>query len=70
MDEKIQENEKVKKEKSNAFIEVVNEVIDALPIPDVAKKIGKSVVSGGAKLVGKQSAWRSRSQPGYYSGLR
>src|SRR5690606_38853111 len=42
MDEKIQENEKVKKEKSNAFIEVLNEVIDALPIPDVAKKIGKA----------------------------
>ncbi|NLC28593.1 MAG: GTP-binding protein [Campylobacteraceae bacterium] len=53
MDEKIQENEKVKKEKSNAFIEVVNEVIDALPIPDVVKKIGKAVVSGGAKLVEK-----------------
>jgi len=44
MDEKIQENEKVKEEKSNAFIEVVNEVIDTLPIPDIAKKVAKEVV--------------------------
>lgn len=53
MDEKIQENEKVKEERSNAFMGVVNEVIDALPIPEVAKEIGKKIVSGGAKLVKK-----------------
>lgn len=53
MDEKIQENEKVKEEKSNAFIEVVNDVIDALPIPETVKIIGKALVSGGAKLLKK-----------------
>lgn len=57
MDEKIQENEKVKEEKSNAFIEVVNEVIDALPIPEVAKIIGKAVVSGATKLV--EEGWNT-----------
>ena len=55
MDEKIQENEKIKEEKSNAFIEVVNEIIDSLPIPEAAKAIGKAVVSGAVKLVEK--AW-------------
>jgi len=53
MDEKIQEREEVKKEKANAFVEVVNEIIDVLPIPDVAKKIGKTIISAGAKVVEK-----------------
>lgn len=53
MDERIQANENIKEEKSNAFIEVVNEVIDSLPIPEAVKTIGKAVVSGGAKLLGK-----------------
>jgi small GTP-binding protein len=55
MDEKIQEKEEIKKEKANAFIEVVNEIIDELPIPEVAKKIGKTIISTGAKIVEK--AW-------------
>jgi small GTP-binding protein len=55
MDEKIQERDEVKKEKANAFIETVNEIIDTLPIPETAKKIGKAVVSAGAKLIEK--AW-------------
>jgi len=55
MDEKIQERDEVKKEKANAFIEVVNEIIDVLPIPEFAKDIGKAIISGGAKLLGK--AW-------------
>ncbi|MDY0362474.1 MAG: GTPase [Desulforegulaceae bacterium] len=55
MDEKIQENEKVKEEKSNAFIEVVNEVIDTLPIPDVAKKVAKKVVEKVSNFV--SDAW-------------
>lgn len=55
MDEKIQERDEVKKEKANAFIEVVNEIIDVLPIPEGLKTIGKAVISGGAKLFVK--AW-------------
>ena len=55
MDERIEENEKIKEEKSNAFTEVVNEIIDSLPIPEAAKAIGKAVVSGAVKLVEK--AW-------------
>lgn len=55
MDEKIRENEEVKKEKTNAFIDVVNDVIDILPIPEPAKKIGKAIISAGAKVVEK--AW-------------
>lgn len=55
MDEKIQERDEVQKEKSNAFIEVVNEIIDVLPIPEGLKTIGKAVISGGTKLIGK--AW-------------
>ena len=53
MDEKIQERDEVKEEKTNAFIEVVNEIIDVLPIPDTVKKFGKAVVSAGAKIVEK-----------------
>lgn len=53
MDEKIQEKEEIKKEKANAFVEVVNEIIDVLPIPEVAKKIGKTIISAGAKVVEK-----------------
>ncbi len=53
MDEKIQKRDEIKEEKANAFIEVVNEIIDVLPIPEVAKKIGKTVISAGAKVVEK-----------------
>ncbi|WP_318481253.1 GTPase family protein [Photobacterium leiognathi] len=55
MDKIIQENEEVKKEKSNAFITVVNEVIDTLPIPDVAKNVAKKVVEKVSDFV--SSAW-------------
>lgn len=53
MDEKIQEKEEIKKEKANAFVEVVNEIIDVLPIPETAKKIGKTIISAGAKVIEK-----------------
>lgn len=49
MDEKIQERERVKEEKANAFVEFVHEVIDTLPVPEVAKVAGKAAV----KLVSK-----------------
>lgn len=55
MDKRIQDNEKVKKEKSNAFITAVNEVIDTLPIPDVAKNVAKKVVEKVSDFV--SSAW-------------
>ncbi len=55
MDKKIQENEKVKEEKSNAFIEVVNEIIDTLPIPDGAKKVAKKFVDKVSDFV--SDAW-------------
>ncbi|WP_318453881.1 GTPase family protein [Photobacterium leiognathi] len=55
MDKIIQEHEEVKKEKSNAFITVVNEVIDTLPIPDVAKNVAKKVVEKVSDFV--SSAW-------------
>lgn len=53
MDEKIQERDEVKEEKAKAFVEVVNEIIDVLPIPEIAKDIGKKVVSAGAKIIEK-----------------
>lgn len=53
MDEKIQERDEVKEEKANAFIEVVNEIIDVLPISESVKKMGKAVISAGAKVVEK-----------------
>ncbi len=49
MDEKIQERDDVKEEKANAFTEFVHEVIDALPVPEAAKVIGKAAV----KIVSK-----------------
>ncbi len=54
MDSKIQENEDIKKEKENSFIEVVNEIIDSLPIPEAMKTIGKiatSVIDVGVSIV-------------------
>ena len=45
MDEKIQERDEIKEEKANAFIEVVNEIIDILPISQSMKTAGKAVVS-------------------------
>jgi len=45
MDEKIQEREEVKKEKANAFVEVINDIIDVLPISQSMKTAGKAVVS-------------------------
>ncbi|WIH24989.1 GTPase family protein [Photobacterium damselae] len=45
MEEKIQESERVKVEKANAFVEFVQEVIDTLPVPDVVKTVGKAAVS-------------------------
>jgi len=57
IDEKIQERDEIKEEKANAFIDVVSEIIDVLPIPDTVKKIGKAVISAGAKVVTK--AWNT-----------
>ena len=54
MHENIQENEEIKKEKENSFIEVVNGIIDLLPIPEAMKTVGKiatSVISGGLNVV-------------------
>ena len=51
MGKKIKDNEKVKEAQSNAFLEVVNTVIEALPIPETLKSVGKAIVSGGVKLV-------------------
>lgn len=45
MDEKIQERDRIKEEKANAFIELVHEIIDVLPIPDIIKTVGKEAVS-------------------------
>lgn len=51
MDEKIQERDEVKKEKEKSFTEAVHEVIDALPIPEATKVIGKTIVSVASKAV-------------------
>lgn len=51
MDERLQELEEVKQEKTNAFIEVIKTVIDALPIPEFAKSAGKVVVDVGTTVV-------------------
>ena len=53
MDERLQELEEVKQAKTNAFIEVIETIIDLLPAPEVAKSIGKTVVKGAANLIGK-----------------
>lgn len=55
IDERIQENEKIKEEKSNAFMIVLKEVIDFLPVPEATKKIGKKVLDLGSKFASK--AW-------------
>ncbi|WP_217517373.1 GTPase family protein [Vibrio metschnikovii] len=51
MDKKIQERDKVKKEKESSFTEAVHEIIDALPIPESTKIIGKTIVSLASKAV-------------------
>jgi small GTP-binding protein len=51
MDEKLQEREEIKKEKANSFMEVVHEIIDALPIPEVMKSAGKVLVEAGSAIV-------------------
>jgi len=51
MDEKIQERDDVKKEKERSFAETVHEVIDALPVPEAIKAIGKAAVSVVSKVV-------------------
>jgi len=53
MNEKIQKRDAVKKEKANAFTEVVNSIIDVLPIPEVLKTVGKGLVSGVANVIEK-----------------
>lgn len=49
IDEKIQEREEIKKEKEKSFTEAIHEVIDALPIPEVTKMLGKTIVSVASK---------------------
>ncbi|MCE7729339.1 GTPase family protein [Vibrio campbellii] len=51
MDEKIQKRDEIKKEKERSFTEAVHEIIDALPIPEATKAIGKAVISIGSKVV-------------------
>jgi small GTP-binding protein len=51
MDEKLQEREEIKKEKANSFMEVVHEIIDALPIPEVMKSVGKGLIEVGSAIV-------------------
>lgn len=51
MDEKIQERDEIKQEKANAFIEVVNEIIDNLPIPESMKVLGKTAISVVGKVI-------------------
>lgn len=53
MDEKLQELGAIKeaKRKPNSFMEVVNDIIDALPVPEALKSVGKAVIGAGSALV-------------------
>ncbi len=51
MDEEIQKRDEIKAEKEKSFTEAVYEVIDALPIPEVTKALGKAAVTIISKTV-------------------
>ena len=51
MDEKLQELGAIKEAKANSFMEVVNDIIDALPVPEALKSVGKAVIGAGSALV-------------------
>ncbi|EKB20954.1 GTPase family protein [Aeromonas veronii] len=53
MNEKLQKRDEIKKEKEKSFTEVVHKLIDALPIPEATKIIGKTLVS----VVGKATEY-------------
>ncbi len=52
MDETIQKNEQVKAKKRESFIDLVNEIIDTLPLPELTKKAGKIAVSFVNDVIG------------------
>lgn len=51
MDEKLQEREAIKIAKANSFMETINELIDSLPISELAKSAGKVLVEVGSAIV-------------------
>ncbi len=51
MDQRIQEYETVKQEKSASFAEAINTIIDFLPIPAPLKAVGKGIVAVGSAIM-------------------
>ena len=57
MDEKLQQHEKVKKEKNSAFIDTVFKIIEVLPILDSVKRNGKELLSKAREFISDAEEW-------------
>ncbi|MBL0707656.1 MAG: 50S ribosome-binding GTPase [Sulfurimonas sp.] len=51
IDENLKKREEIIKVREKSFVEVVHTIIDALPIPETMKEIGKGIVSLGSKII-------------------
>jgi small GTP-binding protein len=61
MDEKLQQHEKVKKEKNSAFIDTVFKIIEVLPILDSVKRNGKELLSKAREFISDAEEWVSEA---------
>lgn len=61
MDEKLQQHEKVKKEKNSAFIDTVFKIIEVLPILDSVKRNGKELLSKAHEFISDAEEWVSEA---------